>query len=121
MSQFGNSAWSWAFVSTRSGRWTAMGPTAAKFTGPDSFEKVIRRQSRFRRDRVALAGRRLSGKSQPTGLAEGGQLGKERVGLPIVMDKSTDIRITDIRTETERIGYRSPIKFGGRVGTDGVL
>src|SRR5438045_7424463 len=37
------------------------------------------------------------------------------------MDKSTDIRITDIQTETERIGYRSPIKFGGRVVTDAVL
>src|SRR5437660_448817 len=37
------------------------------------------------------------------------------------MHKSTDIRITDIRAETERIGYRSPIKFGGRVVTDAVL
>ena len=32
MSQLGNSALSCAFVSTRSGRWTAMGPTAAYFT-----------------------------------------------------------------------------------------
>src|SRR5436305_405333 len=37
------------------------------------------------------------------------------------MEKSTDIRITDVKTDTERIAYRSPIKFGGRVVTDAVL
>jgi L-alanine-DL-glutamate epimerase-like enolase superfamily enzyme len=37
------------------------------------------------------------------------------------MSKPTDIRITSVATETERIGYRSPIKFGGRVVTDAVL
>src|SRR5437773_10605712 len=37
------------------------------------------------------------------------------------MDKPTDIRIKDVRTETERIAYRSPIKFGGRVVSDAVL
>src|SRR5262245_19243794 len=37
------------------------------------------------------------------------------------MEKSTDIRITGVKTETERIAYRSPIKFGGRVVTDAVL
>ena len=37
------------------------------------------------------------------------------------MDKPTDIRITSVASETERIGYRSPIKFGGRVVTDAVL
>ena len=37
------------------------------------------------------------------------------------MSKPTDIRIKDVHTETERIGYRSPIKFGGRVVTDAVL
>ena len=37
------------------------------------------------------------------------------------MSKPTDIRLTDIRTETERIAYRAPIKFGGRVVTDAVL
>lgn len=37
------------------------------------------------------------------------------------MDKPTDIRITEVTTETERIGYRSAIKFGGRVVTDAVL
>src|SRR5437667_9452823 len=37
------------------------------------------------------------------------------------MDKSTDIRIQSVKTETERIAYRAPIKFGGRVVTDAVL
>jgi len=37
------------------------------------------------------------------------------------MSKPTDIRITGVTLETERIGYRAPIKFGGRVVTDAVL
>src|SRR5689334_11176693 len=37
------------------------------------------------------------------------------------MSKPTDIRILSVKTETERIGYRAPIKFGGRVVTDAVL
>jgi L-alanine-DL-glutamate epimerase-like enolase superfamily enzyme len=37
------------------------------------------------------------------------------------MDKPTDIRITGVKTEKERIAYRAPIKFGGRVVTDAVL
>jgi len=37
------------------------------------------------------------------------------------MSKSTDIRLTNIITSTEEIGYRAPIKFGGRVVTDVVL
>jgi L-alanine-DL-glutamate epimerase-like enolase superfamily enzyme len=37
------------------------------------------------------------------------------------MTKPTDIRILSVKTETERIAYRSPIKFGGRVVTDAVL
>src|SRR6059058_5568058 len=37
------------------------------------------------------------------------------------MDKPTDIRIQSVKTETERIAYRAPIKFGGRVVTDAVL
>src|SRR2546423_14280351 len=37
------------------------------------------------------------------------------------MNKPTDISIQSIKTETERIGYRAPIKFGGRVVTDAVL
>jgi L-alanine-DL-glutamate epimerase-like enolase superfamily enzyme len=37
------------------------------------------------------------------------------------MNKPTDIRIKNVKTETERIAYRSPIKFGGRVVTDAVL
>src|SRR5438105_4195189 len=37
------------------------------------------------------------------------------------MSKPTDIRILSVKTETERIAYRSPIKFGGRVVTDAVL
>ena len=34
---------------------------------------------------------------------------------------STDIRLVDVELETERIAYRTPIKFGGRVVTDVVL
>ncbi len=37
------------------------------------------------------------------------------------MSKSTDIRILSVKTDTERIAYRAPIKFGGRVVTDAVL
>src|SRR5438874_1257531 len=37
------------------------------------------------------------------------------------MAKPTDIRITEVKTDTERIAYRAPIKFGGRVVTDAVL
>ncbi len=33
----------------------------------------------------------------------------------------TDIRLREVRTSTERIGYRTPIKFGGRVVTEAVL
>jgi L-alanine-DL-glutamate epimerase-like enolase superfamily enzyme len=39
----------------------------------------------------------------------------------MTINKPTDIRIKDVRTQTERIGYRAPIKFGGRVVTDAVL
>ena len=37
------------------------------------------------------------------------------------MTKSTDIQIKQAASSTERIEYRSPIKFGGRVVTDVVL
>src|SRR5438093_4276952 len=37
------------------------------------------------------------------------------------MSKPTDIHITGVNTQTERIEYRAPIKFGGRVVTDAVL
>lgn len=37
------------------------------------------------------------------------------------MTKPTDIRLVDVALDTERIEYRSPIKFGGRVVTDVVL
>ena len=37
------------------------------------------------------------------------------------MSKPTDVRIVDVALDTERINYRSPIKFGGRVVTDVVL
>ena len=37
------------------------------------------------------------------------------------MGKPTDIRITEVHTETELLAYRAPIKFGGRVVTDAVL
>lgn len=37
------------------------------------------------------------------------------------MAKKTDIELRQIASQTERIGYRAPIKFGGRVVTDAVL
>lgn len=37
------------------------------------------------------------------------------------MSKPTDIRILEVTSETERLQYRAPIKFGGRVVTDVVL
>lgn len=37
------------------------------------------------------------------------------------MAKPTDIRIRDVRTSTEHINYRTPIKFGGRVMNDVTL
>jgi len=37
------------------------------------------------------------------------------------MPKPTDIRILNVALDTERIEYRSPIKFGGRVVTDVVI
>ncbi len=37
------------------------------------------------------------------------------------MTKPTDIRLVDVALDTERIDYRSPIKFGGRVVTDVVI
>lgn len=37
------------------------------------------------------------------------------------MAKPTDMRIRSIVAETERIAYRSPMKFGGRVVTDATL
>ena len=37
------------------------------------------------------------------------------------MSKPTDIRLVEVTSRTERIAYRSPIKFGGRVVTDAVL
>ena len=37
------------------------------------------------------------------------------------MPKSTDIRLTEATVQTERIDYRTPIKFGGRVVTDAVM
>src|SRR5262245_5003569 len=37
------------------------------------------------------------------------------------MPRPTDIQIRNVTVETERIEYRSPIKFGGRVVTDAVL
>lgn len=37
------------------------------------------------------------------------------------MSKPTDIRLLQVRAETERFAYRTPIKFGGRVVTDAVL
>jgi len=35
--------------------------------------------------------------------------------------KPTDVRIVAVETTTEKLAYRSPIKFGGRVVTDAVL
>lgn len=37
------------------------------------------------------------------------------------MAKSTDIRLVQVSSETERFAYRTPMKFGGRVVTDVVL
>jgi L-alanine-DL-glutamate epimerase-like enolase superfamily enzyme len=37
------------------------------------------------------------------------------------VSKPTDIFLRDVTAETERIAYRAPIKFGGRVVTDAVL
>src|SRR5262245_39329314 len=37
------------------------------------------------------------------------------------MPRPTDIQIRNVTVETERIDYRSPIKFGGRVVTEAVL
>lgn len=37
------------------------------------------------------------------------------------MSKTTDIRLVDAAGRTERFGYRTPMKFGGRVVTDAVL
>lgn len=37
------------------------------------------------------------------------------------MSKPTDVRIVATSSQTERIAYRSPIKFGGRVVTNGLL
>jgi L-alanine-DL-glutamate epimerase-like enolase superfamily enzyme len=37
------------------------------------------------------------------------------------MRKPTDIRLLDVRDETETIKFRAPLKFGGRVVTDCVL
>ena len=37
------------------------------------------------------------------------------------MSKATDIRLLKVTSETEQFGYRSPIKFGGRVVSDVVL
>jgi L-alanine-DL-glutamate epimerase-like enolase superfamily enzyme len=37
------------------------------------------------------------------------------------MSKSTDVRINQVVASTQRIGYRTPMKFGGRVVTDAVL
>ncbi len=37
------------------------------------------------------------------------------------MAKSTDVHITHVKTHTETIAYRTPMKFGGRVVTDVIL
>jgi L-alanine-DL-glutamate epimerase-like enolase superfamily enzyme len=37
------------------------------------------------------------------------------------MSKATDIRLKQVSSSQERLGYRTPIKFGGRVVTDVVL
>lgn len=37
------------------------------------------------------------------------------------MPKPTDIRLLDVRCQTETISFRAPLKFGGRVVTDCVL
>ncbi len=37
------------------------------------------------------------------------------------MPKTTDIRLVDASSQTERFGYRAPMKFGGRVVVEAVL
>ncbi len=37
------------------------------------------------------------------------------------VSKSTDLRLLEVAADTERIAFRTPIKFGGRVVTDAVL
>ncbi len=37
------------------------------------------------------------------------------------MSKPTDVRLLEVKAQTERHAYRTPIKFGGRVVTDAVL
>ena len=37
------------------------------------------------------------------------------------MSKPTDVRIVSVATRTEKLTYRAPIKFGGRVVTDAVM
>lgn len=37
------------------------------------------------------------------------------------MPKPTDVRILSVETKTEKLAYRAPIKFGGRVVVDAVL
>ena len=37
------------------------------------------------------------------------------------MSKPTDIRLKEVSSSTQRIDYRTPIKFGGRVVNDVVL
>lgn len=37
------------------------------------------------------------------------------------MSKTSDIRLVQVTSETERFAYRAPIKFGGRVVTDVIL
>jgi L-alanine-DL-glutamate epimerase-like enolase superfamily enzyme len=39
----------------------------------------------------------------------------------IAVPKSTDIRIVAVQPDTERIAYRTPLKFGGRVVTNAIL
>src|SRR4029079_6592272 len=41
--------------------------------------------------------------------------------LEFLVAKSTDIRIVSAQSTTERIDYRTPMKFGGRVVTDVLL
>ena len=37
------------------------------------------------------------------------------------MSKPTDVRLLEVKAQTERHAYRTPIKFGGRVVNDAVL
>jgi len=37
------------------------------------------------------------------------------------MSKQSDIRLVRVESETEKFAYRTPLKFGGRVGTDVTL